>query len=32
LIESGFGCGLELNQENIKKFGDLGMVPEDWKS
>ena len=32
LIESGFGCGLELNEENIKKLGDLGMVPEDWKS
>lgn len=32
LIESGFGCGLELNEENIKKLGELGMVPEDWKS
>ena len=32
LTESAFGCGLELDEENIKRFGDLGMVPENWKS
>ena len=32
LTKSAFGCVLEIDEENIKKFGDLGMVPENWKS
>ena len=32
LTRSVFGCGLELDEENIKKLGASGMVSENWKS
>ncbi|MBD28141.1 MAG: hypothetical protein CMO38_02705 [Verrucomicrobiaceae bacterium] len=32
LIESGFGFGLELDEENIRQLGVSGMVSENWKS
>lgn len=32
LTRSAFGCGLELDEENVKKLGALGMVSENWKS
>ena len=32
LTRSVFGCGLELDEENVKKLGASGMVSENWKS
>ena len=32
LTRSAFGCGLELDEENVKKLGASGMVSENWKS
>ena len=32
LTRSAFGCGLELDEENVKKLGVSGMVSENWKS
>ena len=32
LTRSTFGCGLELDEENVKKLGASGMVSENWKS
>ena len=32
LTGSAFGCGLELDEENVKKLGASGMVSENWKS
>lgn len=32
LTRRAFGCGLELDEENVKKLGALGMVSENWKS
>ena len=32
LTRGVFGCGLELDEENVKKLGASGMVSENWKS
>ena len=32
LTRRAFGCGLELDEENVKKLGASGMVSENWKS
>lgn len=32
LTRSAFGCGLEFDEENVKKLGASGMVSENWKS